>query len=76
MRELTKEEIANGHTPESLQREIEAAERRTADRVFSVFDRRPPLRIERTRSAHDWTRKGSAYNWWRRDLKGEVKRGD
>ena len=73
---LTPQQIAAGWTEAKLDAFLVEADRRLSARIDAVFNRRPPLKHERLRSAHDWTRKGSAYNWWRRDLKGELKRGD
>ena len=63
--DLTPQQIAAGWTPERLKAHLDECERRLSARIDAVFDRRPPLRLERTQSGFDWLRKGSAHAWWR-----------
>ena len=66
MTKPTPAEAKIGWTDKKLEAFLAEAEKRTAERVFAVFDRRPGLRHERAKSAFDWLRSGPNPNDWAR----------
>jgi len=62
----TKEEVRAGFTEATLDAYLREAEKRTASKVFGVFDRKPGLRVIRHASPFDWLCSGPNPRDWAR----------